>query len=197
MSPVQGTAPPVYLLREKARGRAGAGLHSNQVQFMQLMGLVDPGPAECEDVTEWECPLSEEEAQMFVTASRHLYFPNICREDENDGLLYDGRVSLAVGIPADQVPQCDCIAHERLKQQITENESDDLKSIIRSASLQTADAGCNYACALLRRLFVSMGNSKLRGDFGVSYTLLCADITSGATRTSLSIGKMLGPAAYL
>ena len=33
-------------------------------------------------------------------------------------------------------------------------------------------------------------------DFGVSYTLLCAD-TSGATRTSLSIGKILGLAAYL
>ena len=135
---------------------------------MRLMGLVDPGPAECEDVTsgvEWECPLSEEEAEIFVTASRHLYFPNIRREDENDGLLYDGRLSLAVGIPADQVPQCDCIAHERLKQQITENESDDLKSIIRSASLQTADAGCNYACALLRRLFVvwAWGNSKLSG----------------------------------
>ena len=95
------TVPPVYLLREKARGRARAGLHCNQVQ------LVDPGPAECEDVTsgvEWECPLSEEEAEIFVTASRHLYFPNIRREDENDGLFYDGRLSLAVGIPADQVP---------------------------------------------------------------------------------------------
>ena len=83
---------------------------------MRLMGLVDPGPTECEDVTsgvEWESPLSEEEAEIFVTASRHLYFPNIRREDENDGLLYDGRLSLAVGIPADQVPQCDCIAHER------------------------------------------------------------------------------------
>ena len=84
--------------------------------------MVDPGPAECEDVTsgvEWECPLSEEEAEIFVTASRHLYFPNIRREDENDGLFYDGRLSLAVGIPADQVPQCDCIAHERLKQRMT------------------------------------------------------------------------------
>ena len=124
-----------------------------------------------------------------MTASRHLYFPNIRREDENDGLLYDGRLSLAVGIPADQVPQCDCIAHERLKQQITENESDDLKSIIRSASLQTADARCNYVCALLRRLFVSMG-SKLSGVAIIlvsptPYSVLIESITSGATRTSL------------
>ena len=44
----QTTSSPVYLLREKAHGRAGVGLESNQLVFMKLMGLTDPESAQCE-----------------------------------------------------------------------------------------------------------------------------------------------------
>ena len=80
------------------------------------------------------------------------------------------------------VPQCDCIAHEWLKEteSLTETDLDDMKTIIRSAALATADAGCNNACALLRRLFTHMGMSNFRAersgtDFSVSYTLLFSE----------------------
>ena len=176
----QTTSSPVYLLREKAHGRAGVGLESNQLVFMKLMGLTDPESAQCEcsGPAEWKCLLSQEAAEILVTASRHLFFENIQREGYNDGLLFDDHLSVAVGVQAEQVPQCQCVAHECLKQDLSDSEADDLKTIIRSATLKSVDAGSNYACALLRRLFTYMGMGRFKaersgGDFGVSYLLMC------------------------
>lgn len=77
---------PVYLLKEKAHGRAAAGLECNQYDFMRLFGIIEP---EFTDETDWECPVSDETAEILMTASRHQYFENIRRKNRNDGLVFD------------------------------------------------------------------------------------------------------------
>ena len=90
---------------------------------------------------------------------------------------------MAVGVAAKQVPQCDCIAHERLKlKELSDNER--LNVIIRSDSMLTADTGCGYACAILRILFAQMDMTQFRAerhcqDFGVSCVLLCENTFRG------------------
>ena len=68
---------------------------------------------------------------MLVTASNRIR-----RKSHLDENLH-----LAIGVEADQVPQCTCTAHECLKEHITKSECDNLKSIIRSVSLKTSGAG--------------------------------------------------------
>ena len=125
-----------------------------------------------------ECPISDEMTEVLMTASRHRYFESIRREHQNDGLIFE-TLDMAVGVAAEQVPQCDCVAHERLKlKELSDDERESLKVIIRSDSMLTADAGCGYVCTLLRILFAQIGMTQFRAercgqDFGVSYVLLC------------------------
>ena len=169
--------PPVYLLQEKAHGKAAAGLESNQTHFMRLMGLIEP-ESELSGIA-CESPISDELLEILMTASRHRFCENIRREGHNDGLIFDEHMDVVVGVPAEQIPQCNCSAHTRLSlPDLPENEREDLKVIVRSAYLLTADAGCNYACALLRILCTHMVMPQFKAeksghDFGVSYTLLC------------------------
>ena len=169
--------PPVYLLHEKTHGKAAAGLESNQTHFMRLMGLIEQ-ESEFSGIA-CECHISDELLEILMTASRHRFSENIRREGHNDSLIFEENVDMALGVSAEQVPQCNCSAHTRLSQpDLPENEREDLKVIVRSAYLLTADAGCNYACALLRILFMHMGMPQFKAersghDFGVSYTLLC------------------------
>ena len=169
--------PPAYLLHEKAHGKAAAGLESNQTHFMRLMGLIEP-ESEFSEIA-CECPVSDEILEVLMTASRHRFSENIRRERHNDGLIFEEKLDMALGVPAEQVSQCNCSAHTRLSlPDLPENEREDLKVIVRSAYILTADAGCNYACALLRILFTHMGMPQFKAersghDFGVSYTLLC------------------------
>ena len=87
--------------------------------------------------------MPDSEVQSLVAASKHLFFPNLRLEEKNDGFVHKDNLKVAVGVDAPLVPQCDCIAHERLKDtSLTEAELDDLKAIIRSAGLRTTDAGC-------------------------------------------------------
>ena len=173
-------SPPVYLCRETASGQAGARLESNHVTFMQLMGLVDNVICEEGEGVEWESSLSDRTATLLMTAGRHRYYPSVRKEGVNDGFLYDEYIDECIGkyygIAAD-VPQCTCVAHEHLKHG-ERTETQDLVTIIRSASPLTMDSGASYACALLRRIFHAMGLSTLKpersgGEFGVSYTLEC------------------------
>ena len=85
-------SPAVYLLRgEAARGRAAAGLETNQVR---LMGLADdhdtPGFACVRGEDHWDCPVPNDELEVLVAASKHLFFPNIRREGKNDGVAGSG-----------------------------------------------------------------------------------------------------------
>ena len=169
-------AHPVYPVKKKASGRAGAGLHANQIQFMQLMGLADP-KIEAEGVASWQCNIAEDELEVLRTASRHVYVKNLRREGENDGLLLDEALPGLFGIPSEQVEQCRCAAHQRLELEVSESERDDLKVLIRSTELLTVDSGPNYACSLVRRLFSLMGMPRFKAersghDYGVSYVLL-------------------------
>ena len=127
---------------------------------MRLMGLVDHhdhgrSPESEFSETEWECPISDEMTEVLMTTHRHRYFESIRREHQNDGLIFDETLDMAVGVAAEQVHQCDCVAHERLKlKELSDDERESLKIIIRSDSMLTADTGCGYACALLRILMV-------------------------------------------
>ena len=138
---------------------------------MKLMGLTDLGPGESDEVDDWVCPIGDEVVDLIITASRHTFYSTL------RGFLYDLKLDKAVRIPAEQVPQCDCAAHKRLKDDITESEREDIKALIRSSTMSNPDVGCNYACALLRWLFKEMDmpgyHAERCGDeYGVSYVLL-------------------------
>ena len=168
----------VGLLRsERASGKAGAHRLQNQLTFMRLMGLVDGDPTRT-TVSELDCPFSEMAANILVAASSHDYFPRVRQAGQNDGYLSDSSMRQAVGVMS-EVPQCSCEAHERLNEEdVREDESDDLKMIIRTPPTLTADSGANFICALLRRLFKLMGLSCFRAErsgdgYSVSYILEC------------------------
>ena len=102
-----------------------------------------------------------------------------------DGLIFDETLDMAVGVATEQVPQCDCVAYERLKvKELLDDERESLNIIIRSDSMLTAGTGCGYACALLRILFAQMDMTQFRAerhcqDFGVSCVLLCENTFRG------------------
>ena len=78
---------PVYLLTERAKGKAGARRLDNQVTFMRVMGLVGGDPADGDDTAVWECPLSDKQIWVLVTASTHEYFAGMRKEGCNDGIF--------------------------------------------------------------------------------------------------------------
>ena len=54
---------------------------------MRIMGLVEGDPDSGEETASLECPISDSEAQVLVSAGTHEYFPNIRAEGINDGYL--------------------------------------------------------------------------------------------------------------
>ena len=151
--------------------------------FMRMMDLTDLGPDDRDDADEWECPIGDEVANLIVTASRHTFYSTLRIEGVNDGFIYDLNLNQAVRVPAENVPQCDCAAHRRLKGNIAESEREDIKSLIRSSTMANTDVGCNYACALLRWLFKEMDMPQYHAErcgneYGVSYILLREGIRS-------------------
>ena len=75
------------------------------------------------------------------------------KKNRNDGLVFDEKLHTVVGVDGDLAVQCNCIAHKKISDpQISEEERESLKVIIRSDSVLTADTGCNYACAILKIL---------------------------------------------
>ena len=173
-APTLPTPPPeVYLVKRRARGRSAA---SPSLEFMRLMGLV--GSATDYHATEWDCSIQDGELEVLLLESAHAYVEKLRRENENDGYILVDKIGDILGVPLDEVGQCDCLAHTKLRQTLPETESDDIKSLIRTGERLTADSGCDYALSLLRRLFVLMGMPSFKvgksgTDFGVSYTLLC------------------------
>ena len=85
---------------------------------------------------------------------------------------------MAVEVPAEQVAQCDYAAHRRLLEGTLSNEEKmEMKAIICGAAnlRSSADACCNFSCAILQRLMRLMGLpciAERSGDeYVVSYVL--------------------------
>ena len=81
---------------------------------MRLMGLADdhdtPGLACVSGEDHWDCPVPNDELEVLVAASKHLFFLNIRREGKNDGYVSEDKLRAVVGLDAALVPQCDCMA---------------------------------------------------------------------------------------
>ena len=69
-----------------------------------FMGLVDGDPATGDDCDD-ECPLTDEDCKVLVTASSHTFYRTIRKEGVNDGYLEEESAHRAVGFSADDLPQ--------------------------------------------------------------------------------------------
>ena len=158
---------------------AAAGNTSNQVKFMQLMGLVDDDDNISISQPPTDFPVEDEQLLLLQTAIDHTYYPPHARRGKCDGhYTYDQLISC---VPTDgtEPQQCKCIAHRALfSGTLSERQMDDLKDLIRSpARIASLDEGNEFILALLRRLIhlFKMPYLKVsaagRGQ-GVSYVLL-------------------------
>ena len=171
----------VYLLDERAAGRAGAGIKSNQLTFMKLFGLVDGGAQDHEcDENEWTCPLPESTAELLAIAADHRFFEQLYQPQATDGLVLLARANEWFGVQ-DKSYMCSCVAHQALQRmEVTNPLLDSLKDIIRSPEVLDVVTGYAYAVALLKYLFYSMGLPQFRATETrrieeVSYSLLKND----------------------
>ena len=65
----------IYLLHERATGVAAVGNTSNQVKFMQLMGLVDDDDNISISQPPTDFPVEDEQLLLLQTAIDHTYYP--------------------------------------------------------------------------------------------------------------------------
>ena len=74
-------------MKRRVHGRSGADLECNQIQFMQLMGLVDSIIVFDDRI--WECGIHDDEPELLITASAHTYHEKIRLENQNDGYIFE------------------------------------------------------------------------------------------------------------
>ena len=85
--------------KKKVHRKAAAGLESSQYHFMCPFGLNEP---ECMfRETDWECPISNETAEIWMTVSRHRFFENIWKKHQNNSLIFDAKLCTIVGVDAE------------------------------------------------------------------------------------------------
>ena len=143
----------VYLIDKGATGVAAASDRSNQVKFMQIMGLVG------EDATISEgqehappFPVDDEQLKLLQTAMDHDLHPCYQVRGTCDGYYTPDQLDECIS--GSEPQQCQCSAHAALfSGTLTDDQMEDLKDLIRSPSrIKNLEEGNSFVLALLRRL---------------------------------------------
>ena len=132
---------------------AAAGNTSNQVKFMQLMGLVDDDDNISISQPPTDFPVEDEQLLLLQTAIDHTYYPQHGQRGKcEDCYTYDQLISC---VPTDgtEPQQCKCIAHRALfSGTLSEQQVDDVKDLIRSpAKMASLDEGNEFILCIIEK----------------------------------------------
>lgn len=161
----------VYLLRQKATGKAAASNPLNQTHFQWLMGLVD----EPLDDVDLPCPLAEDDINMLADANSHVYVKGVHQRGVADGLFTDKELAEK---PTVLQNMCTCLAHERIEDpQFPDTLKFHLGNLMRTPRVLSGGTGTNFGVSFLSLLlhmmdlpaYVVTQSGQLDG---VSYVLL-------------------------